>query len=227
MRAGLAGIEVYPSRAVLGSSVTVLLAGGYLLTVGLLARVVERIGGPGNLQFQAFAVLLGMALGALVGMVSIGGFRLGLSGGVLLVGIFAGRMGKIGPVVFTITAQANHVLKRLGLILFMAALGTTSGDGILDSLTSSGGMYVLVSAAAILAVLLAVMLLARFVMRRNAVEVMAICAGSVACTPAMEMATAKVGRDDAMVLYASIYPMGLMMPVFFMQILITFQRGLL
>lgn len=62
LRAGLAGIEVYPSRAVLGSSVTVLLAGGYLLTVGLLARVVERIGGPGNLQFQAFAVLLGMAL---------------------------------------------------------------------------------------------------------------------------------------------------------------------
>ncbi len=172
-----------------------------------------------------YPVLLGMAVGALVGMISIGGFKLGLSGGVLLVGIVAGRMGKIGPVVFTITAQANHVLKRLGLILFMAALGTTSGDGLLENLASSGAPYVLVSAVSILAALAAVMLLARFAMKRSVVEVMAICAGSVACTPAMEMATAKVGRDDAMVLYASIYPMGLMMPVFFMQLLTALMRG--
>ncbi len=172
---------------------------------------------------EMYPVLLGMALGSLVGMIPFGSFRLGLSGGVLLVGIVAGRLGKIGPVVFTITAQSNHVLKRLGLILFMAALGTSSGDGLLPNLKASGGMYLLVASAGILLALTTTLVIARWLFRRNLVEVMAICAGSVACTPALELANARAGRDDGAILYAAIYPMGLMAPVFLMQGLIRLQ----
>lgn len=66
LRDGFATIDVYPSRAVLGSSVTVLLTGGYLLTVGVLARMVKHFGGPESLQVQVLVVLLGMALLALL-----------------------------------------------------------------------------------------------------------------------------------------------------------------
>lgn len=61
VRTGFAEIDVYPSRAVLGSSVTVLMAGGYLFVVGVLARIVRRFGGAENFQIQAFVVLLGIA----------------------------------------------------------------------------------------------------------------------------------------------------------------------
>lgn len=62
-----AEIDVYPSTAVLRSSLTVLLAGGYLLIVGVLAQVVRRYGGTEVFQFQALVVLLGMAgLGVLL-----------------------------------------------------------------------------------------------------------------------------------------------------------------
>ena len=60
-RTGLAEIDVYPSRAVLRSSLTVLIVGGYLFIVGVLAQVVRRFGGAEVFQFQAFVVLLGMA----------------------------------------------------------------------------------------------------------------------------------------------------------------------
>lgn len=60
-RTGFAEIEVYPSRAVLRSSVTALIAGGYLFIVGVLANVVGRFGGAESFQLQAFVVLLGMA----------------------------------------------------------------------------------------------------------------------------------------------------------------------
>ena len=60
-RTGFAEIDVYPSRAVLGSSLTVFIVGGYLFIVGVLANVVKRIGGAESFQFQAFVVLLGMA----------------------------------------------------------------------------------------------------------------------------------------------------------------------
>ena len=61
VRTGFAEIEVYPSRALLGSSLTVLLVGGYLFVVGVLANVVRRIGGVESFQFAAFILILGMA----------------------------------------------------------------------------------------------------------------------------------------------------------------------
>jgi putative PEP-CTERM system histidine kinase len=60
-RTGLDEIDLYPSRAVLRSSLTVLIVGGYLFGVGVLAQVVRRFGGPQIFQLQAFVVLLGMA----------------------------------------------------------------------------------------------------------------------------------------------------------------------
>jgi putative PEP-CTERM system histidine kinase len=60
-RTGWADIPVCPSSAVLRSSLTVLIVGGYLSVVGVLAQVVTRIGGAELFQVQAFVVLLGVA----------------------------------------------------------------------------------------------------------------------------------------------------------------------
>ena len=61
VRTGFAEADVYPSRAVLRSSLTVIIVGGYLLVVGVLAQLVKRFGGAESFQFQAFVVLLGMS----------------------------------------------------------------------------------------------------------------------------------------------------------------------
>jgi putative PEP-CTERM system histidine kinase len=60
-RAGFHEADVYPSRAVIRSSFTVLIVGGYLFIVGVLAQVATRFGGAESFQFQALVVLLGMA----------------------------------------------------------------------------------------------------------------------------------------------------------------------
>ena len=62
LRSGFGEIDVYPSHTVLRTSLTVLLVGAYLFIVGVLAQVVARTGEPGTFQFQAFVVLLGFAL---------------------------------------------------------------------------------------------------------------------------------------------------------------------
>jgi putative PEP-CTERM system histidine kinase len=62
VRSGFGEIDVYPSHAVLRTSLTVLLVGAYLFIVGGLAQVVARTGGSATFQFQAFVVLLGFAL---------------------------------------------------------------------------------------------------------------------------------------------------------------------
>jgi putative PEP-CTERM system histidine kinase len=61
VRAGFPELDVYPSRTLLGSSLTVLITGSYLFVVGVLANIVRRFGRAESFQLQAFVVLLGMA----------------------------------------------------------------------------------------------------------------------------------------------------------------------
>jgi len=60
VRTDFAQIDVYPSRAVLQSSLTILLVGGYLFVVGVLANVVRRFGGTESFQVETLLVLLGV-----------------------------------------------------------------------------------------------------------------------------------------------------------------------
>ena len=60
-RTGFVEIDVYPSRAVLQTSLTALIGGGYLFIVGVLANIVRRFGGAESFQAVSFVLLLGVA----------------------------------------------------------------------------------------------------------------------------------------------------------------------
>jgi putative PEP-CTERM system histidine kinase len=67
LRTGMVEIDVYPSHAILQSSVTILLAGAYLFIVGVMAQVIGYVGGAESFHLHAFVVLLGIAaLGVLL-----------------------------------------------------------------------------------------------------------------------------------------------------------------
>ena len=66
VRSGFGEIDVYPSHAVLRTSLTFVLVGAYLFVVGVLAQVVARTGKAGAFQFQALVVLMAFALLALL-----------------------------------------------------------------------------------------------------------------------------------------------------------------
>lgn len=59
-RAGHFDLDVYPSQSVLQNSVTVLLAGVYLLIIGVLAKAVTYFGGDGAFALKAFLVLVSL-----------------------------------------------------------------------------------------------------------------------------------------------------------------------
>jgi len=55
----LAEVDVYPSLVVVRSSLTVVIVGGYLLVLGVLAQVATRSGGAEIFQFQALVLMIG------------------------------------------------------------------------------------------------------------------------------------------------------------------------
>src|SRR5215471_4562418 len=65
-RSGFGEIDVYPSQAVLRTSLTFVLAGAYLFVVGVFAQMVARTGKAGAFQFQALVVLMAFALLAML-----------------------------------------------------------------------------------------------------------------------------------------------------------------
>jgi len=60
LRTGFRTIDLYPSRAILQGSLTVIVAGGYFLIVGVLAQVVALLGGIASFPAQALVVLIGL-----------------------------------------------------------------------------------------------------------------------------------------------------------------------
>jgi putative PEP-CTERM system histidine kinase len=60
-RTGWTEVDVYPSLAVLRSSLTVLIVGGYLFAVGVLAQIARRFGGAELLQYHPLIVLAGLS----------------------------------------------------------------------------------------------------------------------------------------------------------------------
>lgn len=59
-RAGHFDLDVYPSQSVLQNSVTVLVAGTYLLIVGALAKIVTYLGGDAAFPLKALVVLVSL-----------------------------------------------------------------------------------------------------------------------------------------------------------------------
>jgi len=66
LRAGHFDVSVYPSHSVLHNSLTILLAGVYLLIVGLFARVVTYLGGDAAFTLKAFLVLVALVVLAIL-----------------------------------------------------------------------------------------------------------------------------------------------------------------
>jgi putative PEP-CTERM system histidine kinase len=58
-RAGFASIDLYPSTSVLRGSVTLVVAGGYFILVGLMAKVVAKLDNASGFPLQAMLLLIG------------------------------------------------------------------------------------------------------------------------------------------------------------------------
>ncbi len=91
-------------------------------------------------------VFVGIALGVLLGSIPISfpslpvPVRLGIAGGPLLLAILLGRIGKIGPLVWHMPANANLAFRELGITLFLACVGLKAGEKFFEVAVSSMGL---------------------------------------------------------------------------------------
>ena len=114
----------------------------------------------------------GIALGAAIGLLTIdiagAPIGLGVSGGLLLVGIATGWWNSTRPTVGQFPEPARWVLMEFGLLIFICGVGLSAGDEIVETFQRAGPALLLASLAVIAVPLVGGYILGRVVFRLSA-----------------------------------------------------------
>lgn len=120
-------------------------------------REVARYFGDSERGAQAFNLTnlaIGVTLGVLLGLIQFplpggGTFALGVAAGPLLVGLFLGRAGRTGNMLWTLPLAASNTLNHLGMMLFLAYAGSNSGAALADAIAQPIGWKLFVAGLAV------------------------------------------------------------------------------
>jgi putative transport protein len=176
---------------------------------------------------QPIPFFVGIALGVIVGSIPLAipglpaAVKLGLAGGPLLVAILLSRAANTGPLVWHMPTNANHMLREVGITLFLAAVGLRSGEKFVEVLLGADGLRWLMYGAAVTAVPLVIVgLVARFWKKLNYAELCGLLAGSMTDPPALAFAQQTTASDAPAVAYATVYPLVMLLRVFSAQLVV-------
>lgn len=171
-------------------------------------------------------VALGIILGVLVGKVSVNlgsfSFSAGLTGGVLIVALILSRIGKTGPVLWTMTGAANQLIRQFGLILFLAAVGTGAGEKIVSTFDEYGIELFLYGAAITILPMFVAGLAGKWIFKMNILTLMGALSGSMTSTPGLAAADSMTDTNAHSIAYATVYPVAMVLLIVFVQLITMF-----
>lgn len=170
---------------------------------------------------------LGLFLGLLVGLVPIplpGGItvELGFAGGPLLVGLVLGARGFTGRFVWTLPYSANLTIRQLGLVLFLAGVGTQAGYPFVQTLASPEGLLLLGAGALVTCGTAFALLWVGYRLLRIPMSLLSGMLAGLQTQPAvLGFATEQAGSDLPNVGYATVYPTATILKIVLVQLLLA------
>ena len=173
-----------------------------------------------------FPIAMGIVLGVLFGKLNIsfpGGlsFSPGLTGGILIVALFLSAIGKTGPVIWSMSGPANQLLRQLGLLLFLAEVGTSAGKNLVATFQESGWLLFGVGAAITLVPMLIAVIVGRMVFKISILDLLGTITGGMTSTPGLAAADSMTDSNIPSVAYATVYPIAMVFLILSIQIIAT------
>ncbi len=176
---------------------------------------------------KLFAIFLGLALGLILGSIPIMipgmsmPVKLGLAGGPVLVGILMGAFGPRFHLVTYTTLSANLMLRQFGIIIYLAALGLSVGDGFFEAVWSMQGLAWLgISFVLATVPMLTVGTVAVKLLHVDYANCVGMLCGGMTNAIALDYANTTVDGDEPSVAYATVYPLTTFLRILLIQVLI-------
>lgn len=178
-----------------------------------------------EVDMMAFGV--GIVLGLLVGLISIplpGGlhFSLGFAGGPLVVALILGTLGRTGPIVWQIPYSSNLTLRQLGLVIFLAGVGTRSGFAFVDTLLHGQGISLFFLGALLTVVASSLtLLIGRLVFRMPMSLLIGVVSGLHTQPAVLAFANEQTENDIPNIGYATVSPVATITKILVAQVLLA------
>ena len=193
---------------------------GDKLTIGCRKEDFEKIAHTLGNNSRALSdtdflpVALGITLGILVGKVVLAfgnalEMNLGITGGVLITALVLSNIGRTGPIVWTMSSAANNLLRQLGLLFFLAGVGTSAGQNLVSTITQSGVTLILVGAIITLVPLVVSIFLNRWFFKLSIFKLFGVLTGGMTSTPGLAACSSMAQDETPSMVYATVYPIAM------------------
>lgn len=192
-----------------------------------LERATQLIGNPlkdiTETDYLSFS--LGLVLGVAVGMIPIPFFgdrivRLGFAGGPLVVGLILGRLGRTGPIVWTMPSNVGLTLRQLGILFFLAGVGTRAGGSFVHTFLDQGAALLLTGAFITLLSTATVIWMASRFFGYDMISTFGILSGIHTQPAALAFANSHTGSENPNITYAAVYPVAMIAKIILAQVLV-------
>lgn len=169
-------------------------------------------------------IAAGIVLGFFVGKFSLEfdnsfTFSLGLTGGVLTIAMILSRIGKTGPIIWTMSGGANQLLRTIGLMFFLTGVGTSAGAHIVDTFNEYGYKLFFVGGTITIIPMVLGAMVARWVFKVNVLSMLGALTGSMTSTPGLAAVDPMTDTNAASIAYATVYPVAMVLLIICVQIL--------
>ena len=94
-----------------------------------------------------------------------------------MVALLLSAVGKTGPVLWSMSGPANQLLRQLGLLLFLAEVGTSAGKNLVATFQESGLLLFGVGAAITVVPMLAAVVVGRLVFKISLLDLLGTITG--------------------------------------------------
>lgn len=176
------------------------------------------------IELDFLPISVGIIIGVLIGMIAIPfgdyEFKLGLTGGVLISSIILSKIGKTGNILWNVSGESNQLLRKLGLIFFLAAVGTNAGGNIVETIRSNGYELFLVGVIITILPMIIATLVGHYIYKVNFLTLIGALTGSMTSTPALSSVDSLTDSNAPKVAYATVYPFALVILIVFTQLLV-------
>lgn len=190
-----------------------------------MSEVLQLLGNEGKRisDTDFLPIALGIALGILVGNISLSFgnsfvFSFGLTGGILLTALVLSAVGKTGPVIWTMSSPANQLLRQLGLLLFLANVGTAAGEKLVETFVQSGWSLFIGGFFITLLPMIVATFVARSVYKINLLDLLGTLTGGMTSTPGLAAADSMTDNNAVSVAYATVYPVAMVLLIICIQV---------
>jgi len=193
--------------------------------VDTLQQIVNTFGNDKRLLSNTdfLPICLGIMIGTLLGKLTFSfagfDFSLGLTGGVLFAGLMLGRIGKTGNIMWSMTGSANNLLRQLGLLFFLAAVGTKAGSSLVETFNESGSILFVAGAIITMVPMIIATIVARLAFKMNPLTMLGALTGSMTSTPGLAATDSLTDTNAPSVAYATVYPIAMVLLIIVVKVL--------